>query len=81
MRCPDSIHNPVTTFFTVGNERPDANDGVVDVLGELVPQFGSDLVIRLAKVAVRGSEALQVGDRFKVPYDNIAHVARNTTWA
>jgi hypothetical protein len=36
MRCPESIHAPMTAFFTMGHQRPDANDRVVDVLGELI---------------------------------------------
>jgi len=48
----------VTVFFTVCNQCPDANDGVVDVLRELVAQLGANLVIALADVAVRGGEAL-----------------------
>jgi hypothetical protein len=48
---------------------------VVDVLGELVTQLGSNLVVALAGVAAGGGEAFQVGDRLNVPNDDIAHVA------
>jgi hypothetical protein len=27
VRCADCIYNPVTAFFAVGDQRPDANDG------------------------------------------------------
>ena len=80
VRCPKRIHSPTTAFFTMGNQRPDTDDRVVDVLGELVAQFGSDLVVGLADVAIRGGKAFQVGDSFDVPNDNVAHGAHSTGW-
>jgi hypothetical protein len=47
----------VPAIFTVRNERPDTDDRVVDVFGELVAQLGSNLVIALADVAIRDGEA------------------------
>ena len=78
MRCPERIHDPVTAVLSMGDQRPDANDRVVDVLGELVSQFGSNLVIGLADVAVSGGEALQVGDGLNISNDHVAHVAYST---
>jgi hypothetical protein len=49
---------------------------VVDVLGELVAQLGSNLVVALADKAIRGGEALQVGDRLNVP--NLASLRAST---
>jgi hypothetical protein len=57
----------------MGNQRPNANDRVVDVLRELVAQFGANLVIALARMAIRSSEALQIGDRLNIPNDDVAH--------
>ena len=57
VRCPERIHDPVPAFLPVGNQRPDTDDGVVDVLGELVAQLGSNLVIALAGMAVSGGKA------------------------
>ena len=58
-RCPESVYGPATAFFPVGNQRPYANDRVVDVLRELVAQFGSNLVMGLADVAVRGGKFMR----------------------
>src|SRR5262249_49787577 len=71
--CPDCIYNPVTTLFTVGNQCPDTDDRVIDVLGEPVAQFGSNLIIGLADMAVGGGETLQVRDSLDVPNDDVVH--------
>lgn len=55
----------------MGNERPNTDDRVVDVLGELVAQFGSNFIVALASVAVRGREAFEIRDRFEVPNDGV----------
>jgi hypothetical protein len=60
----------MATFFTVGNQRPDTDDRVVDVLGELVAQFSSNLVIALADVTVGSGEAYQIADRLHVPHND-----------
>ena len=65
----------------MGNQGTDTDDRVVDVLGELVAQLGSNLVIALADMAIRGGEALQVGNGFDVPNDNIAHRSHITAHA
>ena len=56
VRCPERIYNPTTGFFTMGNQRPDTDDRVVDVLRELFAQFGPNFVIALADVAVSGGD-------------------------
>jgi hypothetical protein len=43
---------------------------VIDVLGKLVAQLGSDFVIALPNAAIRSGEAFQVRDRFDVPNNN-----------
>jgi hypothetical protein len=43
-------------------------------LGELVPQFGSNHVIALANMAIRG---FQVTDSFDIQNDDVAHVAHS----
>ena len=58
----------------MGNQRPDTNDRVIDVLGELVAQLGSNLVVALADMAVGSGEALQIRDRFNIPNDYVAHM-------
>jgi hypothetical protein len=40
---------------------------------QLVAQFGPNFIIGLADMAVRGGKAFQVGDRFNIPSDHIAH--------
>ena len=62
----------------MGNQRTDTDDRVVDVLGELVPQLGSNLVVAFADMAVSGGEALQVGDGLNISNDHVAHVAYST---
>jgi hypothetical protein len=57
VRCPKRIHSPMTAFFAMGDQRADTNDGVVDVLGELVPQFGSHFILGLADMAVSSGKA------------------------
>jgi hypothetical protein len=61
VRCPERIHDPATAIVAMGDQRPDTDDRVVDVLGELVPHFGTNFVIALADVAVGGGEALKSG--------------------
>jgi hypothetical protein len=48
---------------------------VVDVSGELVTQFGSNLGIALAHIAVRSGEAFQVRDGLDIPNDDVVHAA------
>jgi hypothetical protein len=62
----------------MGNERPDTNDRVVDVLGELVADCSGNFLVALAIMAVGGGESLDVGDRLLVPDDDVAHVAHST---
>jgi hypothetical protein len=61
----------------MGHQCLNADDRVLDVLGELVAQLRSNFLIALANMAVRGGEAFQVGDRLNIPNDHIAHGAFN----
>ena len=74
MGRPDCIDNPVTAFFAVRNQRPDADDRVIDVLGELVAQFGTNFILGLADVAVCGGEEAIDIRRDDVSFD------RSTLW-
>jgi hypothetical protein len=62
----------------MGNQRPDANNRVVDVLGELVAHFGANFVIALAKVTVRSGVARQIRDGFDIPNDYVAQATPST---
>jgi hypothetical protein len=59
----------------MGNQSPDTNDRVIDVLWELVANRITNLVIALAVMTVGGCKALDIGDRFDVPSDDATHVA------
>jgi len=65
----------------MGNEGADADDRVVDVLRKAVAQLGTNFVIALADVAVRGGEAPQVGDRLNIPYDDVSHATYSAYYA
>jgi hypothetical protein len=60
MRGSQSIDDPMIVL-TVSDERADAHDRVVDVLGEFLPDGYSDLFVGLADQPVRGDEAVDVG--------------------
>ena len=51
----------------MGDQSPNANNRVVDVLGKFIPQRLSDFVFGLAVLTIGGSEALEVRDGFEVP--------------
>jgi hypothetical protein len=57
----------------MSDQSANTDDRMVDVLGELVAQFGSNFVISLADVAVGSSEAFQVRDGLDIPNDEVAH--------
>jgi hypothetical protein len=57
----------MTVLFTVGNQRADTDNRVIDVLGKLVAQFGANFFIALADTAVRGGEAFSDQGRFRYP--------------
>jgi hypothetical protein len=71
VRGSEGVHRPVVAFG-VRYERPDAHDGVVDVLRELVADGFADLVVRLADETVGGGEPAQVGHGLQVPDDDVA---------
>jgi len=58
----------------MGHQCPDTDDRVVDVLGELVAQFGSNVIIALPGMAIGSGEAFQVRDGFDIPNYHAAHV-------
>jgi hypothetical protein len=62
----------------MGNQRPDTDDRVVDVLRELVAHFGSNVIIALPGMAIRSGETFQVRDGFDIPNDDLAHTADST---
>jgi hypothetical protein len=77
VRCPKRIHNPATIVNSMRNQRTNADDRVIDMLRELVTEFGSNLIIALASVTIRSSETFQVRDGFDIPNDELAHVAHS----
>ena len=60
MRRSQSIDGP-SAIFLVRNQCPDANDRVVDVLGELVAHGRANLVIALAVMALAAAKPLISG--------------------
>jgi hypothetical protein len=60
VRGAERIDRPAAVF-AVGDQRTDANDRMVDVLGELVAQLGANLVVALTLVAVGGAKPLRSG--------------------
>jgi hypothetical protein len=61
------------TIFLMSNQGTNADDRVVDVLGELVTHGSPNFIIALAVMTIGGSKALDVGDRFDIPNDDAAH--------
>jgi hypothetical protein len=59
VRRPERIDNP-SVVFLMSNQSSNADDRVVDVLGELVTHDRADLVIALAVMTV-GGDARQEG--------------------
>src|SRR5580704_6767307 len=69
MRCAQRIDDPAIVF-PAGDQCADAYDRVVYVLGKLVPHGRTDVIFTLAVVTIGGGEALDVRNRFDVPYDD-----------
>jgi hypothetical protein len=66
--------------LAVSNERADAHDGVVDVLGEPVAELGANIRVWLADEAVGGCEPGQIGHCLQVPHDDAwFHAGRSVT--
>ena len=59
------------------NQRADADNRVVNVLGEFVAKFGANFVIAPAVVTFRRSETREVGYCFNIPYEHVGHVRRS----
>ena len=53
----ERIDGPRTAIFPVGNQSPDADNRVVDMLGEPVADGGTNFVIGLAGETVGSREA------------------------
>jgi hypothetical protein len=62
----EGIDNPSVTVL-MDDQSPNADNRVVDVLGELVAQRLSDFVLGLAVVSMSGGITLEVRDGFEVP--------------
>jgi hypothetical protein len=43
--------------------------------GNFVPKFGSNLIIVLPDMAIRGGETFQFRDSLNIPNDDVAHLA------
>jgi hypothetical protein len=72
VRCSERVYGPVTGYLTVGNQRPDTNNRVVNVLGKLIAQFGPDFIIAFANMTIRSGKAFEIRNGFDVPNNNIA---------
>src|SRR6516225_34928 len=64
----------------MSNQGTNADNRMIDMLGELIAHRGANLVIAFAVKSVGGSEALEIGDCFDIPNDHIAHTAHSTGW-
>jgi hypothetical protein len=63
------INGPATVFL-MSNQGTNADDRVVDVLGELVTHGSPNFIVALAVMTIGGGEALDVGDRFDILNDD-----------
>ena len=57
----------------VRDQRANADDRVVDMLGKLVANGGADFVVALAVKSIGSSEPTKIGDRFEVPHEDVSH--------
>src|SRR5262249_31414686 len=69
VRRADGVHCPVIRL-PVRDERPDADDRVVDVLREFVADGLADFHVGLADKIVSGFEPAEVGHSLQVPDDD-----------
>jgi len=65
----NGVHSPVI-HLPARDERSDADDRVVDVLGKLVADRLADFYVGLADEIVGGCEPGQIGHGFQVPDDD-----------
>ena len=70
MRRTDCVYRPTVTLF-MSDECADANNRVVDVLWELVPECLSDFLARFARETIGSSITRNIGHGFKVPNDDV----------
>jgi hypothetical protein len=75
----DGVHRPMVGL-AVRDESSDADNRVVDVLRELVPDRLADLHVGLADKIVGGREPGEVGHGLQVPDDD-AWLHENHLWA
>ena len=61
MRCTERIDHPGTTVVAVSNQSADADNRMVDVLGELVAHGSADVVVGPADKVIGGSVATRSG--------------------
>ena len=78
MRRTERIDHPGTTAVAVGNQSADADNRMVDVLGELVAHGSADVVVGPADKVIGGSVATQVGNRFNVLNDDVGRIDRRS---
>jgi hypothetical protein len=77
VRCPEGI-DLAMPVIAVGHQSTDANNGVVDVLGEFISHCLANLMVGLAVVSIGGGKASQVRDRFNVPNDEMVRHLRSS---
>jgi hypothetical protein len=78
MRRTERIDHSGTTVVAVGNQSADADNRMVDVLGELVAHGSADVVVGPADKVIGGSVATQVGNRFNVLNDDVGRIDRRS---
>lgn len=70
VRRADRIDRPPVPL-AMRDEGPDADDGVIDVLLELVAHHLANFGVRLADEIIGGCESLKVRDRLDIPDDGM----------
>src|SRR5262249_44296141 len=65
----ERIDRPLVILL-MGNQGADAEDRMIDVLGELVAHCSANVVIALANMTVGSGEALEVRNSLNVPDDD-----------
>jgi hypothetical protein len=73
------VHGPVISL-PMRDERSDADNRVIDVLRELVPDRFAHFHVGLADEIVGGREPAEVGHSLQVPHDD-ARFHENHLWA
>ena len=68
--CAEGVDLPMAAV-AVGDQSTDANNGMVNVLGEFISQCLANLMVGLAVVSIGGGKASEIWDRFNVPNDEM----------